>query len=90
MVSFKVFLESQVLVFTGFKLYPNPTSFGYVNIDSKNQSKLEVTVFDLLGKQVKNEIVSNGQLNFSNFKAGIYVLRIKQDELVSTKKLVIK
>ncbi|WNH08147.1 T9SS type A sorting domain-containing protein [Thalassobellus suaedae] len=73
-----------------FKLYPNPTSVGYVNILSKDNSKLGVSVFDLLGKQVKMEIISNGRLNVSNLKEGIYVLKIKQQDAILTKKLVIQ
>jgi len=71
-------------------LYPNPTSLGYVNISGKNQSNFEVSIFDILGKQIKDEVVSNGQLNLAHLKAGVYVLKIKQDDSLITKKLIIE
>ncbi|MFT5215377.1 MAG: endonuclease I [Glaciecola sp.] len=71
------------------KFYPNPTSLGYVNISSKNSSRMNVTVFDILGKQVINTTVSNNRLNVSNLNAGIYIMKITQGKAISTKKLVI-
>ncbi len=75
---------------TGFKIYPNPTSVGYVNITSNNTESMSVEVFDVLGKQVMNQTVSNTRLNVSSLKSGIYIIKISQDNTVITKKLVIK
>ena len=74
----------------GFKLYPNPTLLGYVNISSKSQSAMKVAVFDILGKQVMNETVSNNRLDVSALTSGIYIMKISQDNANTTKKLVIK
>lgn len=73
-----------------FAIFPNPTNTGEVTISSVNAAPMAVTVFDMLGKQVKNETISNNRLNVSNLKAGIYLLNITQDGASSTKKLVIK
>lgn len=75
---------------TKFSIYPNPTSTGEVTISSLNSTDMSVAVFDILGKQVKKEVISNNRLNVSNLKPGIYILRITQDNATSTKKLVIK
>ncbi|TCK65139.1 putative secreted protein (Por secretion system target) [Winogradskyella wandonensis] len=73
-----------------FSIFPNPTNTGEVNISSVNASPIAVAVFDVLGKQVKSETISNNRLNVSNLKSGIYLLRITQDGATSTKKLVIR
>ena len=73
-----------------FSLYPNPTNTGSVNITSVNASPIAVAVFDVLGKQVKNKTISNNRLDVSNLKAGVYLLRLTQDNATSTKKLVIR
>lgn len=71
-----------------FNLFPNPTSTGIVNIVSTNSTSMQVKVFDILGKQVKNETI-NSTLNVSGLKSGIYILNITQEGYTVTKKLVI-
>ncbi len=73
-----------------FKIYPNPTSLGYVNITSNVSGAMSVAVYDVLGKQVLNQTVSNSRLNVASLKSGIYVMKISQDNATITKKLVIK
>ncbi|RNC87780.1 MAG: T9SS C-terminal target domain-containing protein [Winogradskyella sp.] len=72
-----------------FSMYPNPTNTGEVTISSINASPIDVKVFDILGKQVKAETITN-TLDVSNLKSGIYLLNLTQDGATSTKKLVIK
>ncbi|MCB4798512.1 T9SS type A sorting domain-containing protein [Neotamlana laminarinivorans] len=74
----------------GFTAYPNPTSLGYVNITSKSTSVMDVAVFDLLGKQVLSNKVTSNKLNVSGLNSGIYVMKVTQNDAVSTQKLVIK
>jgi hypothetical protein len=73
-----------------FSLYPNPTNTGSVTISSSNSDEMNVVVFDILGKQVKNEILTNNTLNVSSLKSGIYIVKITQNNASITKKLVIK
>ncbi|MEZ4801183.1 MAG: T9SS type A sorting domain-containing protein [Gelidibacter sp.] len=73
-----------------FKIYPNPTSVGYVNITSNTADAMSVKVFDVLGKQVLNQTVSNNRLNVASLKSGIYIMKISQNDATITKKLVIK
>jgi Secretion system C-terminal sorting domain len=74
----------------GFNLYPNPTSKGFINISSNSGAAMKVTVFDVLGKQVINEMVSNKRLDVSMLNTGVYIMRATQDNASTTKKLVIK
>lgn len=73
-----------------FKVYPNPASNGFVNITSPSSGAISVNVFDVLGKQVLNNTISNNSLNVSTLNAGMYILKISQNGNSVTKKLVIK
>ena len=73
-----------------FKVYPNPTATGFVNITSTNANEMNVAIFDILGKQVVNAMVSNNRLNVSTLNAGVYIMKISQNGASVTKKLVIK
>lgn len=83
-------LSTNPLETNNFKIYPNPTHLGYVNISSKNNAKMDVSVFDILGKQVIKETIKNNRLNTSKLNAGVYILKVAQDNASITKKLVIK
>ncbi|HRV56247.1 MAG TPA: lamin tail domain-containing protein, partial [Mangrovimonas sp.] len=71
------------------KVYPNPTDLGYVNIISANGQSVDVKVYDILGKLVKNETVSS-QLDISNLTSGMYIMNIFQNGKSVTKKLIVK
>jgi len=73
-----------------FSVYPNPTATGFVNIKSKNNAQTTVSVFDILGKQVMTQTLSNDRLNVSALNNGVYILKISQNNTSVTKKLVIK
>ncbi|WP_340155490.1 T9SS type A sorting domain-containing protein [uncultured Winogradskyella sp.] len=72
-----------------FSLYPNPTNIGSVSISSTNSDAISVQVYDILGKQVKNEILTTNTLNVANLKSGVYIIKITQNNASTTKKLVI-
>jgi hypothetical protein len=71
-------------------VFPNPTSLGYVNLKSKNGSAFDVSVYDVLGKQVIKSSVTNGKLDVSSLNTGLYIMKVSQDEAITTQKLVIK
>lgn len=73
-----------------FSLYPNPTNTGFVTISSSANDAISVQVFDILGKQVKNETLANNTLDVSNLKTGVYIVKISQNNASTTKKLVIR
>ena len=73
-----------------FSIYPNPASNGYVNITSFFSGVKTVSVYDILGKKVMNTTISSSILNISELKSGVYILKIIQNEISTTKKLVIK
>lgn len=75
---------------SSFSIYPNPTNTGSVTITSANSDAMNVQVFDILGKQVKNETLVDNTLNVSDLNTGVYILKITQNNASTTKKLVIK
>lgn len=70
-------------------LYPNPTSLGFVNISTNKPGLISAEVYDILGKVVISSTLNNGRLNLSKLKAGMYVIKITQNNLTNTKKLII-
>ena len=73
-----------------FFIYPNPVSNGYVNVTSTANGAKTVSVYDVLGKQIINTAISSDKLNVSELTSGVYIMKISQNGILSTKKLVIK
>ena len=73
-----------------FSVYPNPSSNGFVNVTSTTSGVKYISVFDVLGKQVINTSISSDRLNVSELTVGVYIMKITQNGISSTKKLVIK
>ena len=73
------------------KVFPNPstTSFKLI-IESGSQENIVITVIDLAGKKIfqstekVNKIIEFG----NNFKPGVYFVRINQEDMVKTIKVV--
>ena len=88
--SYPSFLSVNEVDSNSFNVFPNPTNTGYVNISSLNSEVLNAKVFDVLGKQVLEGKVENNQLNVSNLNAGLYILKLSQNNATVTKKLIIQ
>ncbi len=73
----------------GLKIYPNPLTGGILFISTDSNSEKNITVFDILGKQLIHTIVTES-VNVSNLKAGIYIIKITEEGKTATRKLVIK
>ena len=71
---------------TTIKVYPNPTTSGIVNISNCNNQKFKL--FDMLGRFVKNGVISNTTIDISECKTGSYFLQIETDSKIVTKKVV--
>ncbi len=87
-------LEAGVLSTQSFNkldvdMYPNPVKNGVVTIKTNSNQPLQISVFDVLGKQVISKTVSNNTLNVSNLKAGIYLVQVTENNATSTKKLIV-
>jgi hypothetical protein len=76
----------------GFAAHPNPVSKGILTISSASDSLKNLTIFNLLGKQVLSSSFSGIQSNVdvSSISAGIYILKVTEAGKTATKKLVIR
>lgn len=72
-----------------FSVYPNPAKT-FVNISSKVSGVKNISVFDVLGKQVINTTLSGERLDISALNSGVYILKIEQGKASTTKKLIVK
>jgi len=75
---FVALLESESFNADEFAVYPNPTS-SILNIQSKLNNKIsEVSVYDLLGKQLLNTkmAVSATEIDMSSYSPGLYLLEV--------------
>ena len=75
----------------GFAIYPNPVSNGEFSIRTNGGVSKSVQIFDMLGKQVySKEVQANENVRISNLNAGIYILKVKEEDKVATRKLVVE
>lgn len=77
------------------KIYPNPTNGStFVKIDNFGQNKLTVSIIDITGKIVRENIILNGtitEINTRNLNAGLYFLNILNENGVqSVHKLIVR
>jgi hypothetical protein len=71
-----------------FNVYPNPAK-SVINISSMSNEALEVSVYDLLGKQVLRAENIKSQLNISSLNPGLYILNMTQGSNSSIQKLLV-
>lgn len=73
-----------------FVMYPNPSNTGFVNIKSNQMGAVQAQVFDMLGKQMINTTMVNERLEVSSLNAGIYIVKLTQNDRTTTKKLILQ
>ena len=74
----------------GLSFYPNPVSSGKIYITSKSGEDKDITIFDVLGKQVLNVSTDTTTVNVGNLNAGVYIVKITEEGKTATRKLVIR
>ncbi|NNC69272.1 MAG: T9SS type A sorting domain-containing protein [Flavobacteriaceae bacterium] len=74
----------------GFKLYPNPVTDGKVYISTTENAPKQIAIYDVLGTQVLETRISGTELLLNDMDAGVYVLRVYQNNKVATRKLIVK
>lgn len=80
--------------FETFNVWPNPSN-GTVNIQLNTTEKVNVTLFDIRGRNVFNKVYSstgsmfNQEVNFNALEKGIYLLNVESEGKKATKKLII-
>lgn len=73
-------------------IYPNPVTNGktFIYITSKRNLTKKVEFFNVLGKQIFSTVITGKELNISNLSKGVYILKITENNVSETRKLVIK
>lgn len=76
----------------GLSIYPNPVNNGkqFIYITSKKSLTKEVKIFNALGKQILSHVLVGKELNISKLSTGVYILKITENKISETRKLVIK
>lgn len=74
----------------GFKLYPNPVTDGKVYVSTTDNAPKQIMIYDVLGTQVLETKISGNELLLNDLDAGVYVLRVFQNNKVATRKLIVK
>ena len=69
-------------------IYPNPASGNTLNIVSKSGKSITCRMFNVLGKTVLFKVMTTKELDISNLRPGVYVLRIKVGDKDFTKKFI--
>lgn len=75
----------------GLTIYPNPVSAEktHVFIASKFNLPKQIEIFDVLGKRIFSSRINNKVLNINNLRRGVYIIKITENGLSETRKLVI-
>jgi hypothetical protein len=89
--------ENEKSAFNSVKLYPNPAANWFlVGMDLVENSDIQVNVFDLTGKlmvSVNEEKMMSGpqllKINLSDLQNGLYLVQIKAEKAVVTRRLMI-
>jgi hypothetical protein len=71
-------------------IYPNPTNNGLVTIKSQLSSVKNITLFDMLGRNVLQTKLNSEVLDVRAIKSGLYLLQVSIGDRSSTSKLIIK
>lgn len=73
----------------GLKMYPNPAK-NNLFIETALNSDINVSIVNMLGKEVVNTKAVNNTVNVSNLTSGVYIVKITEEGKTSTKKLIIE
>ena len=72
-----------------FVVYPNPTQGDFINITSTNDAEMIVSIYTISGQLILYSI-SEKIIDISFLNSGFYLIKIVQDGITATKKLVVK
>lgn len=73
----------------GLSIYPNPAK-NILNITSDSSEAKSVAIYNVLGKVVLSEKVTNAPINIANLASGVYVIKVSEGDKTASRKLVIE
>ncbi len=72
-----------------FKVFPNPLQKGNILFISNGNQTQNMSLYNLSGQLVFKTETGVNDINTSNFKPGVYILKIQKDDTVITRDIVI-
>jgi hypothetical protein len=72
------------------EVYPNPVTDGYLQFSSPDNSVKQVEIFNIAGKKVMDKTITLNKVDVRPLQTGIYMLKIKTHDNISTSKFVVK
>ncbi|MBO4645176.1 MAG: T9SS type A sorting domain-containing protein [Bacteroidales bacterium] len=75
-----------------FTLYPNPVSGTHFTIRNDAKSPMDIEVYDMSGKRIQHNSSSDIYtiINVSNWKKGVYLVKIRDNKGITTRKVVVQ
>jgi len=75
----------------GYALYPNPAD-DVLNIRLTGTGQADVKLFDYTGRMLKGFVVDNQQItvDVSEFPAGLYIMKIRQGDVIAQEQFIVK
>ncbi|PNQ75086.1 hypothetical protein C1T31_02825 [Hanstruepera neustonica] len=83
-------VSSQTSNIDGLSIYPNPTTNGKLYIVTKNNFTKDVVIYNVLGKEVISATLQSKELNISKLKPGVYIIKVTENAVSATRKLIVK
>jgi hypothetical protein len=74
----------------GLNIYPNPVTQGVVYIATDSNQTKEIVIYDVFGAMKLRTTIDQEALYLQNLEAGIYVIRVTENNRTSTRKLIVK
>ncbi|WP_432411927.1 T9SS type A sorting domain-containing protein [Rasiella sp. SM2506] len=84
-----IILSNNQVTQSTFTIYPNPTHGDFINITSTSAAEMGIAIYTISG-QLLLHTISRKTINISTLKSGLYLLKITQDGITATGKLVVK
>jgi Secretion system C-terminal sorting domain len=72
----------------GFSISPNPASYKITLQIPEGLINVKVKVFDVLGKEIYNNVFTEAPINISDWSNGVYFVRVSSDNAVHTKRFI--
>jgi len=75
---------------TRSSVYPNPVTNGILNFVNPSDLEKQISIFDVVGRNVFNASIFVNKLDIGTLKAGIYVVKVKTGNVVTSSRFIVK